>query len=586
MSSDYGIYLFLKNNDKGHPNAHELVATSAFFAAHSAVRNHLLNAVPDYDLHEAAKRNEPIVPDFQHVVAGAAGPAAGERPVLYRPLSVLQDGQQRKGDNQSLAMVMHGGGVAGLSALGYGRVGTASRVHLSAEQTHADPAAPMAGTWSRLNPAAVATLAPTLVFSTPAESKQSLELSFLATPAAPNGVVAARPILRRGLYSGMNGLAVGASEISGVLKVRNTGKKTFAVGSIRIELDATWYTKLTAKRYLAASGTNYIGMEPLTMQMAQFVPIEACGPITLAPKEEFAASFSFPLAGALPPSVDLHASLHGAPATKVSYKLTATALDAKANVAANKLRDTVALSYDVPVPHVSAELAETLIATADAAGAAASLTASVTVPGPSSSLVVDVQPSLCTPGDLLTVRVRAANAENGNSGPAVRGSLAAATLVEFAAHKESPTREPGTPRRRGEKPLAAALARPLLPAGTPSPAASAATGATGETLEIVVPPWTVEARQHAPAGIDARVWVEGGCVNPSGRWMNVVVGHEVVVDVVLPGGEISQVSVPVRVASVGLHDVPALREAVAVHRKAQQAQQAAEDSRGVLPPYQ
>ncbi|KAI9329816.1 hypothetical protein DFJ73DRAFT_859767 [Zopfochytrium polystomum] len=122
----------------------------------------------------------------------------------------------------------------------------------------------------------------------------------------------------------------------------------------------------------------------------------------------------------------------------------------------------------------------------------------------------------------------------------------------------------------------------MLPTAMPRPSASASAsaaavaaaaeaGATAETLAMVVPPWTVEARQHAPAGIDARVWVEGGCVNPSGRWMNVVVGHEVLVDVVIPGSAIRQVGVPVRVAGVGLRDVPALRAAVRLRRMEEQS---------------
>ncbi|KAI9330469.1 hypothetical protein DFJ73DRAFT_858595, partial [Zopfochytrium polystomum] len=96
----------------------------------------------------------------------------------------------------------------------------------------------------------------------------------------------------------------------------------------------------------------------------------------------------------------------------------------------------------------------------------------------------------------------------------------------------------------------------MLPTAMPRPSASASAsaaavaaaaeaGATAETLAMVVPP----TRRR---GFDARVWVEGGCVNPSGRWMNVVVGHEMLVDVVIPGSAIRQVGVPVRVAGVRL----------------------------------
>ncbi|KAI9335204.1 hypothetical protein DFJ73DRAFT_33477 [Zopfochytrium polystomum] len=570
MASDYGIYFFMKKNDKGDPNARDLVASSAFYAAHPALRAHLLDAVPVYDLHETVQRKEPLVPDFQHVAAGGARAAPGAGPILYDPRAVAQDGPGKSG-SMAVAVAMHGGGIAGMSALGYGRVGTRTRVHLSKEQkggSDDDLVEPIAG---RAAPVSAAAAAPVLVYAAPPVPKAPLEVSFwAATPSsssAPAGSSSSSskpsaggpaPALRRGLYSGINGLtgsAAAQSEISGVVKVRNVSKKAFAVGSIKIELEANWYTKLTAKRYLEASGTNYIGMEPLTMKMAEFLPIEASGPITLAPNQDFFASFSFPLDGAFPPSVDLQSSLHAAPSTRVSYKLTATAFDAKADVAKNKLRDTATASYDVAVPHVSAELAATLVAGGEA------LTASTAVPGSATGARVVVHPAVCAPGDLVAVRVVGGEGEG--------YAVSAATLVEFAAHKESPSRDAATPLRMsgracvrvgGEAAAPTGALGSMLKRAAPAPTAMA----PAAEVALVVPPWTVDARQHAAGGtIDARVWVEGGCVNPEGRWMNVVVGHEVLVELVKAGGAPVQVSVPVRVAAVGLRDVEVLRAATA-----------------------
>ncbi|KAI9313023.1 hypothetical protein DFJ73DRAFT_935551 [Zopfochytrium polystomum] len=172
------------------------------------------------------------------------------------------------------------------------------------------------------------------------------------------------PAPRPTLVAGVNGH--GDWAVAGILRIRNEGKRACRLQRVSVVLDVE-FSGFTVSHRNVGAGRRAMKQQqqagvlvPFRFKIFDAPPVVLVENVDVAPNEDVCATFRFPFTTAGPPSLDLTASIAHPTATAVTYRLVASAHDAK---------PTTLLS-PLPLPHRSRPAPSTQAATAVAAAAA------------------------------------------------------------------------------------------------------------------------------------------------------------------------------------------------------------------------
>ncbi|KAI9358239.1 hypothetical protein DFJ73DRAFT_774435 [Zopfochytrium polystomum] len=364
------------------------------------------------------------------------------------------------------------------------------------------------------------------------------------------------------LVAGVNGH--GDWAVAGILRIRNEGKRACRLQRVSVVLDVE-FSGFTVSHRNVGAGRRAMKQQqqagvlvPFRFKIFDAPPVVLVENVDVAPNEDFYASFRFPFTTAGPPSLDLTASIAHPTATAVTYRLVASAHDAKPTTllspSSSSSRRQALLTHTIPVPPPTTQAATAVAAAAavEATFAPALRGAALAIRGlawwarlatPTAPPGGEVQVQIAVDADeavMFVAMVEVSLIEfvaapgaggGGGGGGEARATSHVARSVTVPRHLLRWAAVPGGGSENGDEANPWRRCPPTVRLVTVSlrvPAHSSTPRASGHGPTVdgasVEPP----KAGGAPPPLPRLGKVVSPCVNYDGRWNGVVVAHEVV----------------------------------------------------------